>query len=197
MMPKKVTYYFNSYKTAFITCLIIIATVALYRWFVAPHRNYLEATQKYDAAVSTLAKKKQVISSTLKAKQITYDKLQQKYDSLQSILFEPAGERKYFSNIETVCCQTGCKMITLTFSQSSMSGSPETKDTNIQAASSSAHLTVEGGYKNIMNLMNKLQESEKLVRISFVNISSDSKNPGYLKCDLTVTIYVSNEMKDI
>jgi Tfp pilus assembly protein PilO len=196
MIPKNVTYYFNSYKTAFITCLIIIATVALYRWFVAPHRNYLEAAQKYEAAVSTMAKKKQVIGNTLKAKQITYDKLQQKYDNLQSILFEPAGERKYFSNIETICRQTGCKMVTLTFSQSSMSGSPETKDTNKQAASSSAHLTVEGGYKNIMNLMNKLQDGSKLVRIDSLNINSDSKNPGNLKCDMTITIYVTNEKKD-
>ena len=197
IMQKNVKYYIDSYKTAFITSLIIIASVASYRWFVAPHRNYLVAAQKYDEAVNTLVKKKQVINNTLKAKQITYDKLQQKYYNLQSILFEPAGERKYFSNIETICRQTGCKMIMLTFFQSSMSGSPETKDTNKQAASSSAYLTVESGYSNIMNLMSKLQEGEKLVRISSVNISSDGKNQGYLKCDMTITIYVTNEKKDI
>ena len=142
-------HYVDSYKTAFIASLIIIAYIAIYRWLVEPHRNYLEAAQKYEAAVNTLAKKKKIISNTLKVKRIEYNKLEQKYNNLQTKLFEPSGEREYFSNIDETCRQAGCKMIMLTFSQSSMSGSSEIKNANGQAASSSAHLIVEGGYKNI------------------------------------------------
>lgn len=162
-----------------------------------PHQNYLEAAQKYESAVSALAGKKQVISNDLKIKRIEHEKLQEQFNNILVKLFDPLGEREFFSNIEAFSQQAGCKMLSLTFSQSSAAGSKPAEKTraNEYVIASAAHLTVEGRYGNIAALMNKLQDGSRLVRISPVSINYDNKNPGYLKCDMTINIYVTNEKK--
>ena len=197
-MQKNMTYYMNSYKIAFLASLCFISAVAIYRWFVAPHQNYLAAAERYESAVSTLAAKKQLIHNNLKVSQIKYDKLEEQYNNLQTKLFDPLGERKFFSNIEDICRQSNCKMLSLTFSQSSIEESKaEVKSQKKEyAAASSAHLEVEGKYVNIISLMNKLQEEQRLVKISSVDINPDNKNQGYLICTMNITIYVIKEKKD-
>ena len=50
---------------------------------------------------------------------------------------------------------------------------------------------------NIVTMMNKLQDGRKLVRLDSVNMNTDNKNPGYLKCDMTITIYIANNLKEL
>ena len=86
-------------------------------------------------------------------------------------------------------------MLSLTFSQSSVAES-KTVRKSIESefvTVSPAKLEIEGRYGNIVALMNKLQDGSRLVRISSVSINSDKKNPGYLECDMAITIYVTNE----
>lgn len=197
-MRKNVTYYAESYKTAFLVALFLVCAVAIHRWFVVPHQNYLAAAQKYESAIRTLDEKRKVISNNLKANRIKNKKLQEKLDILQEKLFNPLEEREFFSSVEDVCRKTDCKMLLLTFSQSSASGSKHERDLpkDEYVTASAAHLVVEGRYGNIIVLMNKLQDGTRLVKIDPVNIDSGS-NPGFLKCDMTVTIYVTNEEKDL
>ena len=197
-MKKKVTYYTESYKTAFLACLLFIGAVGIYRSFVVPHHNYLQAAQKYESAIDTLAKKKQIISNNLKTERIKDNKLQEQLAVMQDKLFDQFTEREFFSNIENLCRETNCKMLSLTFSLSSVSGTKSTQKPieNEYVISNPAKLVVEAKYKNIMNLMNLLQDNQKLVRINPVSISYDDKNPGFLKCDMTITIYVANEKRD-
>ena len=123
--------------------------------------------------------------------------MQDQYNHLQSKLFDTLSERGYFSNIENICCKAGCKMLSLSFSQSSVADFKSKKkfNGNESAVASAAQLVVEGRYENIISLMNRLQDGTKLVKINPVNISSNNKNPGHLKCSMTITIFVTNEMK--
>ena len=197
-MQKKVSSFFGSYETAFLAALFLVSAVAIYRWFIVPHQNYLAAAQKYESAINTLDKKRKTISNDLKADRIRYKELHEKLDNLEGKIFDQLGEREFFGSIENFCREAGCKMLLLTFSQSSASGSKSLRDIqkNDSVNPSAAHLVVEGRYGNIIILMNKLQDGQKLVRINPLSINSDNKNPGFLKCDMTVTIYVTSEEKD-
>ena len=196
-MQKNVTYYVESYKTAFLASLFLIGAISIYRWFVVPHQDYLAAAQKYESTVRTLDGKKQIIRNDLKTKRIKYEKLQDQYNHLQSKLFDTLSEREFFSNVEDICRKAGCKMLSLSFSQSSAADfkSEKKSNENKNTVTSAAQLVVEGRYENIISLMNRLQDGTKLVKINPVNISSNNKNPGYLKCSMTITIFVTNEMK--
>ena len=198
-MQKNVTYNAGTYKIAFLASLFLIGAIAIFRWFVVPHQNYLEAAQKYESAISTLAGKKQIISNNLKTKRIKHQKLQEQFTDIQAKLFYPLGEREFFSNIEGICRQAGCKMISLTFSQSPAAVSKPVRQSpeNDYISASAAHLAIEGRYGNIVALLNKLQDGSKLVKINPLSINADIKNPGYLNCDMTITIYVTNEKKDL
>ena len=197
-MKNKVTYNGDSYKFAFLAALFLIGAIAIYGWFVVPHQNYLKAAQDYGSAIDTLSKKKQVISNNLKTKRIEYDKLHENLSFTREKLFDLPGEREFFSNIENLCKKTGCKMLSLTFSQSAMTDSKTGKELteNKLVASSSANLAFAGRYGSIVAMMNKLQDSSKLVRLSSININMDSEKPGYLNCELIITIYVINEKRE-
>lgn len=198
-MQKSVTYYTESYKFAFLAAIFLIGAVAIYRWFVIPHQNCLEAAQTYELVADNLTRKKQIINNNLKTKRIECKKLQERFSDVQAKLFDLPGEREYFSNIENLCSQAGCKMLSLTFSQSSLSDRRTVSESGEKplVIASSAHLTVEGKYMNIVTMMNKLQDGRKLVRLDSVNMNTDNKNPGYLKCDMTITIYIANNLKEL
>ena len=198
MLQKKWINSVDQYKTAFLASLMLIGAVAIYLWFVVPHRNYLKASQEYESTISTLSKKKQIIRNNLKVKKIELKELQEQFEDIQTKIFDTFQARDFFSNIEVVTKQADCKIILLEFSpykavNETSSNEPEK---NNYVTTSTIQLSVIGGYGNITALMNKLQDNLKLIRISSIKINPDKQNPGYLKCDMTITIYVTNEKKD-
>ncbi|MBN2590289.1 MAG: hypothetical protein JXA96_10540 [Sedimentisphaerales bacterium] len=198
-MQKNITYNAESYKIAFLAALFLIGAIAVYGWFVVPHQNYIKATQNYESAVSNLSKKKQVISNNLKAGRIKSEKLQKQLSEIQGKIFDLPEEREFFSNIENDCEQTGCKMLSLTLSQSSLSDSKPDRELmeSKSVTASSANLSFMGKYGDIVTMMNKLQGSSKLVRFKSISINTVGDKPGYLKCDMIITIYVTNKEKEL
>ncbi len=189
MLLKQLKRTTNSQRTAFLAVLVLIGTIAVYNWIVAPHRNYLLAAQKYGATVNTLAKKIQTISNNLAIKKKELKELQEKLNSNLELFFDPAEAREFYSSIKAVTEKAGCMMYSLTFSSVDSASNTKVQGTNSYITAHGAQLSVLGGYGNIEALMSKLQAGSKHVRIDSIRINSDDENPGYLKCDMTVTIY--------
>ena len=179
----------DSQRIVFLSVLVLIGTIAVYNWVVAPHRNYLLAAQRYESAMSDLEKKYGIINNNLKIQKNELGKLQEQFNDNLKMFFDPLEARDFFSGIKAVTEKAGCVMYSLTFSSvNSTSGKNKLKTDNY-VIERGAHLSIMGGYGNIEALMNQLQNGSKYVRIDSVRISSDKENPGYLKCDTNITIY--------
>jgi hypothetical protein len=179
----------HSQSTVFLAVLVLIGTIAVYNWTVAPHRNYLLAAQRYESAVSNLTKRNQTINNNIKIKKKTLNKLQERIEDNFEMFFNPAEAREFFSSIKAVTEKAGCAMYSLTFSSANPASGAGLRKTDSYIIAHGAQLSVLGGYGNIETLMNQLQTGSKRVRIDGVRITLDNKNPGYLKCDMNVTIY--------
>ena len=179
----------NSHRNVFLSVIVIIGFIAVYNWVVAPHRNYLMAAQTYESAIDNLAKKNHTISTSLRIKNKEFNELQEKLNLNLELFFDPVETRAFFSGIEAVTEKAGCMMYSLTFSSNDSASGTGIEGTNGYIIARGIQLSVMGGYSNIEALMNKLQAGSKHVRIDAVRIYSDNENPGYLKCDMNVTIY--------
>ena len=179
----------HSHRNVFLSVLVLIGFIAVYNWVVAPHRNYLKAAQKCESAVDNLAKKKHTINTNLRIKNKELNELQEKLNFNLELFFDPIETRAFFSGIKAVTGKAGCMMYSLTFSSNDSASGTGLEGTNSFIIARGIRLSVLGGYGNIEALMNKLQAGSKHVLIDSLRIYSDNENPGYLKCDMNVTIY--------
>jgi Tfp pilus assembly protein PilO len=182
----------SSQQNVIIATLVIIGMIGLYNRVITPHRNYLQAAQKFEAAADNLTKKKQTIANNLKIRKKELAGLEEQLNSGFEMLFESIEAKEFFNNIQAVSEKTGCIMYSLTFSQTDSESGINDPNANIHITTKGAKVTILGGYDNITALMNKLQENSKCVRIESVKIYSDSSFPDYLKCEMSVTIYITS-----
>jgi Tfp pilus assembly protein PilO len=186
----------SSQQNVIIATLVIIGMIGLYNRVITPHRNYLQAAQKYEAAADNLTKKKQTIANNLKIREKELVGLEEQLNSGFEMLFEPFEAKEFFNNIQAVSEEAGCIMYSLTFTQADSESVTNDPNANIHITTKGAKLTILGGYDNITALTNKLQENSKCVRIESVKIYSDSSFPDYLKCEMSVTIYIMSRKED-
>ena len=186
----------GSQQNVIFASLMIIGAIGVCNWIITPHRNYLQAAQKYEAAADNLTKKKQTIGNNLKIRKKELVSLEEKLNSGFEMLFEPFEAKEFFNNIQAVSEEAGCIMHSVAFTQADSESGIKDPNANVQITTKGVKLIVLGGYDNITALMNKLQENSKCVRIESVKIYSDSSFPGYLKCDMSVTIYIVSRKED-
>ena len=196
MLKKHWTKSTRSARTVFLASLVLIGAIAVCNWIVAPQRNYLQAAQRYKLATDSFAKKNQTVSNDVTIKKEQLKELQEKFRQIRSRLFDPDEAGKFFGNIQTKSEEANCTIYSLTCSPGSSVSNTDRPEANSNIIAQRATLSVEGSYGNIITLMNKLQDCSEQVRIDSVSMNSDSKDSDYLKCDMTITIYVIHRKEE-
>lgn len=196
MLPEQWIKSTRSKRTTFLASFVLIGAIAVYNWIVAPHRNYLMAAQRYQSVAGELSKKNQIISNNITIKKKEIKELQEEFKQVQSMLFDPLGVGKFFSDIQIFSEEANCVVDSLTFSPASRASDTDSPETNSYITAHRAILSVMGGYGSIVALINKLQERQQQVRIDSIRLTSDGNNYGDLKCDMTITVYTNNRKEE-
>lgn len=181
----KLTY---SSKNAVLVVASCIAVVAFYNHFVAPHRNYLQAAQTYKTLAGTLDRKNRSIAGYVETKKQELQQLQHKSQLIDAGLFDNVEARKFFSGIQTAAEQTKCVINSLKFPQDGRQGSTSSSSEAPYVEASRVTLSVTGGYRNIVALINKLQNRPERVWIDSLRIKSTEGS--LLSCNMAITIHV-------
>jgi hypothetical protein len=179
----KLTY---SSKNAVLVVACCIAAIAFYNHFVAPHRNSLRAAQTYETLAGTLDRKNRIIVGYVKNKKKELQQLQHKSQLLDASLFDGVKAKQFFSGIQAAAEQTNCIVNSLKFPQDRKRDSASRPSQAVEA--SRMTLSVTGGYRNIVALINKLQDRPERVWIDSLRIKSTAGS--LLRCNMTITIYV-------
>jgi hypothetical protein len=182
-----------SSKNAVLVVVFCVSAVAFYNHFVAPHRNYLRAAQTYETLAGVLNKKNEIIAGYMGTKKQELQQLQHKSQLIDAGLFDDVEARQFFSGIQTAAEQTKCVISSLKFSQDGRQESTSISSQGPYVEASRATLSVTGGYRNIVALINKLQERPEQVWIDSLRLRLVSDR--LLSCDMTITIYVKHNKK--
>ena len=196
MLPKRWTKRTCPPRNVFLASLVLIGAIAAYNWTVAPHRNYLLAARKYELAADKLEKKSHIIRKNVTNKKRQLKELRERFRQIRTTLFEPAEGEEFLSNIQTVSEKANCIVSSLKFSPTGLASGAVHSKTNNYVTARRAMLSVLGKYKSIVALTNELQDRPEKVHLSSIEISSDRENPGYLRCDTTITIYIMHEKEE-
>jgi hypothetical protein len=181
----KLTY---SSRNAVLIAALCIATVAFYSHFVTPHRNCLRAAQSYQTLTDALEKKNRSIADYVGTKKQELQQLQHKTQLIDAGLFDDVEAKRFFSAIQTTTEQTKCIINSLKFQQDGSGTSSSSQGPYVEA--NRATLSVTGSYRNIVALINKLQDRPEQVWIDSLGIKITSGR--LLSCDMTITIYVKH-----
>jgi hypothetical protein len=188
----KLTY---SSKNAVLVVVLCIAAVAFYNHFVAPHRNYLRAAQTYQTLANALEEKNRSIAEYVGARKKELQQLQYKSQLIDAGLFDDVEAKQFFSSIQTAAEQTKCAINSLKFLQDGRQSSTSSSSQSPYVEASRVTLSVKGGYRNIVALINKLQGRPERVWIDSIRLGLASDR--LLSCDMTITIYVKHSKEGL
>ncbi len=180
----------RSSKNVVFAALVVIGAIILYNWIVTPHVNYLRAAQRYESITDLLARKILVIKNNVTIKKKELEELQENFEHIHIKLFDPVKAKEFFSDIQAMAEETNCVIYSLNFSPADSALDAGQLEVSSHITANRATLSAVGNYKDIVVLINKLQDRPKQVWIDSISIEPISGNSEQLKCDITVTIYM-------
>jgi Tfp pilus assembly protein PilO len=180
----------RSSKNAVFTALVVIEAIALYNWIVTPHVNYLRAAQRYESVIDELAKRNQIINNNVTVKKKELEELQDKFRHVRIKLFDPVKAKEFFSDMQAMAEVTNCVIYSLNFSPTDSVIDTGQSEVSSHITANHATLSVVGGYRDIVALINKLQGRPRQVWVDSISIEPVGNNTDQLRCDIEVTIYV-------
>ena len=170
-----------------IAACVLIAMVALYKWFVMPHSRYLLAAEKYKNAAEEVEKTTRTISAELQLSQRKLDEISQQFQQKRQEFFEVDDAKSFLGDIQAKAEKSGCFVDALRFSPAR---EIVVKDNNsVDIWQYQVGLTVSGQYQNIVQLLNSLQNRKQKVWIDTIDLHLKDKTTGFLVCDLSLSIY--------
>lgn len=187
----------RSSRNAVYAALVIIEAITLYNWIVTPHISHLRAAQRYESVIDELAKKNQIINNNVTAKKKELEELQEKFQHIRIKLFEPVKAKEFFSDMQAMAEVTNCVIYSLNFSPTDSALDTGKLEASSHITANHATLTVVGGYKDIVALINKLQDRSRQVWIDSISVEPVGSNTEQLKCDIVLTIYVIHDKEKL
>ena len=170
-----------------VAACVLIAIIALYKWFVMPHSRYLLAAEKYKDAAEEVERTTRTISTEIQLSQRKLDEISQQFRQRKQEFFEVDDARSFLGGIQTTAEKGGCFVGTLKFSPAREIVVKDNNSVDIQQYQVS--LSVVGQYQNIVQMLNSLQNRKQKVWIDTINLHLKDKTSGFLVCDLSLSIY--------
>ncbi|MGD8786299.1 MAG: hypothetical protein PVJ60_02660 [Phycisphaerales bacterium] len=184
-------------KNAFSASLIVLTTLVMYNWMVAPRATCLLAAQQYESVMDSVVKKNKVISSRVEVKRKKFQELREQSYQLHSTLFSPDKAREFFSDLQAICEETGCIVysVNLVTNKQRPKNNEQLQD-SLGLETKNAVLSVVGVYRNITKLIQRLQMRTQKVWVDSINLRALQHNKDQLRCDITITICIITDEEE-
>jgi Tfp pilus assembly protein PilO len=175
----------KSARNATSAALIIIAAIAIYRWTIPPHYNYLSAAKSYESAVNNIIDHSKIIKAQVETQKTELQKLYENSSQLESVLFSPNEAKEFFSDLQIIAEQSGCVVQSSNF----IPEKAESKEKHNGIEIRSANISIVGIYKDIETFIGRLQSRTQKVWINSVKMGNLDETSSNVLCELTITIY--------
>ena len=177
-----------SSRNALSASLILIAVIAMYNWMVAPRASYLSAAERYGSTMENVIGKNRVVETRVRIMKKKLKELQEQAAQLQNTLFTPDKAKEFFSDLQAIAEETGCSVYSVNLVDSKQNAQPRLPGDTAGIVIKSAVLSVVGSYKNITQLIRRLQSRTEKVWIDTINLRTVNYNSDQPRCDITITI---------
>jgi len=184
MLVDKLAKMGHSRRNAVSASLIVIAAFAMYNWTVTPHAASLSSAKAYESIVDNFAKQRTLIATDVKLKHKKLEQLREQSEQLLSTLFTPDQAREFFSDLEIISVQTGCAVQSINL----FPGEKANEQRRLGIRTRSAELSVVALYRDIAQLIRRLQDRDQKVWLDSMKLRAISATSDKVACSLTITI---------
>jgi len=173
--------------------LVLILTVAMYGWIVAPHIAYLKAVQQYEPIVDNMVKEKTRLQSMLETRRKRLELIDMEFAEIRDILFTFDQAQGFFRNLGSMAEASNCdiRMLDiLTDKPVLVIGHP---DDLVSVGTLDAEVSVVGYYDGLLTFIDHLQNNRRKIAIRSLQILVNRDEDIQLKCDVSLTLYIIQE----
>jgi hypothetical protein len=100
----------------------------------------------------------------------------------------PDKAREFFSDLQAIAEETGCSVYSVNLVDSKQNAQPGLSEDTAGIVVKSTILSVAGSYKNITQLIHRLQSRAERVWIDRINLRTVDYDLDQPRCDITITI---------
>jgi hypothetical protein len=179
---------------AIAAALLIIGLLALHNWLISPQVASLRASQRYEQATSAAISKSKTVRQALDAKRRELEQLLARRTLLAEMVFQNAEAEQFFSELEPLCTEAHCIVLSFNHMDTQTSGRRDREDRSVERRM--AMLSIQGGYNSIVSLMERLATCKRKVWIDKIDIMSGGGDSAGVTCNLAISIYVHREKED-
>lgn len=196
MFADRVNSFNRSKRASMSAALILVSSITACGWILWPHVTYLKAVQGYEPVVSSIANKKDTVCIAIAAKERKLQAIQGERNAFREKFFTVTQAKEFFSRLECFAEGVGCTVASVDFVfERSQPGTGMPSDVPTLVAHR-ANLTVAGQYEDLTVLFEHIQGHLHDVWIDSCRIEVSNADPGRLRCDVALTIWVISDKED-
>ena len=169
--------------------LVLIGALALYNWVLAPHVGCLQAMQKLETAVGSIAEEKDRIGATLDAKAGQRRSLQQELADLEESVFSAQKAKVFVESLLPAVEGTGCTVIEADFAGKATAVRVEEPNAPVVELLQPS-LVVSGQSDQISALLQRFRDHRPRVWIDSCQCDFSDRGAGLVECRLVLALYV-------
>jgi flagellar biosynthesis/type III secretory pathway chaperone len=171
-----------------VAVIVLIALIALYRWSITPHLQYLLAADKYGIVTKEIEKTTKNIDKELQISRRRLDEISEQFRQEKQEFFEIDAAKSFLENLQSTVEGKRCFVETLKFLPAKQITVEDGNSLDIQQYH--VNLAVSGRYQDITELLDSLQNRKQKVWIDTINLHLKDQAADYLLCDMSLSIYV-------
>jgi hypothetical protein len=176
-------------RNAMSAALIIIASVAMYNWILAPHVTYLFAVQRYEPVIGSIATENETLCRALEDKRKQLNQLRQQFARLQSTIFTMDQARQFLTDMQDIAEKTGCTVTSINYSQDQPGPVIKQGQDMLFVLVKGAKVGLLAPYNSIVALLETLESYPQKVWVDSVAMESIGTDSERLKVTISLTIY--------
>jgi len=182
----------QSSTNAVFTALVMIGTIAMYGWIVAPHVAYLKAVQEYEPILDSVVREKVHLQKLLANRRKILHDWNEKFMEISDLLFTEDQVRELFSALDVIAYKYGCTVSKVDrLSEPPVKVIGEKGDSTVVESQFSS-LRMIGPYNGIVDFIQGLQDNKYKIWIKSLEIHPVEPSSGsdQLVCTISIMIYV-------
>ncbi len=196
MCADRVNSFSRSKKASMSAALILVSSITACGWILWPHVTYLKAVQGYEPVVSSIANKKDTMCTAIATKKRKLEAIQAERDMLRGKFFTMTQAKEFFSRLERFAQGVGCTVASVDFVMERGWPGAGVPSDGMTLVAHRANLTVTGPYEDLIVLFEHIQGHPQDVWIDSCQMEVSNADPGRLRCDVALTIWVISDKED-
>ena len=180
-------------ENALFGALVVVGLLAAYAWVLSPHVAFLRASHQYERAMQMHVNASETVNDDLACRRETLQTLRAERRAFSGLAFSAEGAKRLHDDLQTWCRQAGLEVMSLGYGNDESLAAYGARQATSAMVFRSATMTVHGAYGGMVALLETLQSQPQKIWVDGFQMTTFTAKPGWVACDMTVTICVDYE----